>query len=96
MLDRPHVEYDINFFDVDKYNPLLTDLSEEKLKQIAREHFGFEYLEETNEIPTYPVHGIILPPYNRCIVPIICRVDKCVGFKTLFVVDTGIMTVFFS
>jgi hypothetical protein len=89
MSDIPYNKYAIHDFNVDKYNPLLTDLSEEKLKQIARVYFGFEYLEETDEIPTYPVHGIILPPYNRCIVPLICRVKKCVGIKTLFIVDTG-------
>jgi hypothetical protein len=93
MFERPDYEYDINYIELSKYNPLLTDLNEEKLKQIAREYFGFEYLEETNEVPSYPVHGIILPPYNRCIVPLICRVDKCVGIKTLFIVDTGIQIV---
>ncbi len=95
MLDIPYNEYDINNeFNLDKYNPLFTDLNEERLKQIARKYFGFEYLEETDEIPTYPVHGIILPPYNRCIVPMICRVDNCVSIKTLFIVDTDIQIVF--
>ena len=95
MSDIPYNKYAIHDFNVDKYNPLLTDLNEERLKQIAREYFGFEYLEETDEIPTYPVHGIILPPYNRCIVPLICRVHKCVGIKTLFIVDTGTQTVLY-
>jgi len=93
IIDIPNFEFDINYIELYKYNPLLSDLSEENLKQIAREYFGFEYMEETDEIPTYPVHGIILPPYNRCIVPMICRVKNCVGIKTLFLVDSG--TLFF-
>ena len=95
MFDMPEKEFDINYIELSKYNPLFTDLNEEKLKQIARKYFGFEYLEETDEIPTYPVHGIILPPYNRCIVPLICRVKKCVGIKSLFIVDTGTQISFY-
>jgi hypothetical protein len=89
IIDIPHFEFDINYLEISKYNPLLTDLSEDRLKQISREYFGFEYLQETEEIPTYPVHGIVLPPYGRCIVPMICRVDTNVGIKTLFLVDSG-------
>lgn len=95
IIDIPNFEFDINHIELSNYNPLLTDLSEENLKKIAREYFGFEYMEETDEIPTYPVYGIILPPYNRCIVPLICRVENCVGIKTLFLVDSGTLFFYF-
>jgi hypothetical protein len=72
---------------------LLLDVKHETLMEIG-ENLEIEYLNQTDETPTFPVTGLLFMPNNRIMVNLVCSRQKRRGFhgvplNVVFLVDTG-------
>jgi hypothetical protein len=72
---------------------LLLDVKHETLVEIG-ENLEIEYLNQTDETPTFPVTGLLFMPNNRIMVNLVCRWQKRKGLhgaplNVVFLVDTG-------
>lgn len=72
---------------------LLLDVKHETLIEIG-ENLEIEYLNHTDETPTFPVIGLLFMPNSRIMVNLVCSRQKRRGFhgahlNVVFLVDTG-------
>jgi hypothetical protein len=84
---RSSLEFAVPTFAPNMYDVLVTDIKPSDLTKIGEE-LGSIALSETEDIPNFPVQGILFGPGQRVFIPLIVK-KRTKSIKVNFLFDTG-------